>query len=146
MLTHTPESEWDGEQLYIELGDGTKWYPNRKGQEFYPKTVAAALSKLCRFTGHTREFYSVAEHSVKASYIVPEEFALEALMHDAHEMLVNDLAKPIKVFLRGAYEELVRKAEVELRRSFGLPDEEAAEVKLADIYMVVIEGYYLMPG
>ena len=44
--------------------------------------IAHALSNICRFTGHTRQFYSVAEHSVLCSYLVPHEDRMIALMHD----------------------------------------------------------------
>lgn len=55
--------------------------------------IAASLSKLCRYTGHCREFYSVAQHSVIVSLMVP---TLEALLHDATEAYMNDLSRPVK--------------------------------------------------
>jgi hypothetical protein len=143
-LKERVDSEMDKLEPYIELSDGHRWYPDRDGQDFYPETVARSLSKLCRFTGHCDRFYSVAEHCVKVSHMVPDEFAYEALLHDAHEMLVNDLSKPVKIKIGGSYEELEDKAEIEVRRSFGLSDKISDEVKLADVYMVCIEGYYLM--
>jgi len=132
--------------VYIDLGDGTQWYPGREGHEFYPEMIAAALSKLCRFTGHVRKFYSVAEHSVKVSYMVPEEFAMEGLMHDAHEALINDLSTPIKTFMGDAYTALADKADKDVRTSFMLMAVEPPEVKLADVYSCLIEADELMVG
>ncbi len=59
-------------------------------------TLAHSLSNICRFTGHVRAFYSVAEHSVLVSRIVPPQHALAGLVHDLHEALVTDVASPVK--------------------------------------------------
>lgn len=62
--------------------------------------IAHSLSNQCRFTGHVRKFYSVAQHSVLvANYLYVRSDAKEAwagLLHDASEAYVSDLARPVK--------------------------------------------------
>lgn len=131
---------------YIELSDGGKWYPAYENPKPSPEIIAHGLGNLCRFTGHAKFFYSVAEHCVKCSYLVPEEFAFEALLHDAHEIYTNDLAKPIKSIIEGSYSELEEIAEIELRTQYGLKPHISPEVKWADRVMVLIEAMDLLPS
>src|SRR5271170_7300011 len=64
--------------------------------EIYIKDIAHALAMQCRFTGHVRKFYSIAEHCVLGSHIVPKKLALQFLLHDASEAYIADINRPLK--------------------------------------------------
>jgi hypothetical protein len=57
--------------------------------------IAHALGNEPRFGGHTRRFYSVAQHCIHVSSLVRPKIALEALMHDAHEAYLKDVPAPL---------------------------------------------------
>jgi 5'-deoxynucleotidase YfbR-like HD superfamily hydrolase len=94
-----------------------------------PETIAECLAKLCRFKGHCRGFYSVAQHSLFVSdLVVLEEVKLPALLHDAHEAYdgFGDIARPAK-YLNGDVSSFLvahrRSIDVEIARRFGFdPD------------------------
>lgn len=58
--------------------------------------IAGALSKQCRYGGHTKKFYSVAEHCVHVARFATTERKLEALLHDGSEAYLLDIPRPIK--------------------------------------------------
>jgi hypothetical protein len=99
--------------------------------------IAHALSNICRFTGHTREFYSVAQHSVMASYIVPAGDELAALLHDAAEAYIGDVSAPLKSLLPD-YRAIERRVETALLEQFGITSMPAS-VKQADLRMLATE-------
>ena len=68
-----------------------------------PRDISHALAHLCRFNGHTREFYSVAQHSCIVAELVPEEHKLAALLHDAPEAYLGDMTRPLKQWI-GSYQ------------------------------------------
>ena len=61
--------------------------------------IARGLSRIGRYLGSGAHYYSVAEHCVELSHRVPEEYALEALLHDATEAFVGDMHSRIKELL-----------------------------------------------
>lgn len=105
--------------------------------------IAHALSNLCRFTGHTTHFYSVAQHSVIVSEIVPPALAFAALMHDAHEAYVGDISAPLKEIL-DQYQRVEALAAQTVRSRFGVPLKMPDEVGHADLIALATERRDLM--
>lgn len=59
--------------------------------------IAHQLSLICRFNGATREHYSVGQHSLEVSYACEPEQALIGLLHDATEIFIGDIVRPLKI-------------------------------------------------
>jgi hypothetical protein len=101
-----------------------------------------ALSNICRYAGHLPRFYSVAQHLVNTSRIVPVEMAFTALMHDTAEAFTNDLPTPLKWALP-IFKELETKIESAMGNRFGFEFPYPPEVKEADTIMLMLEKHYV---
>jgi hypothetical protein len=105
--------------------------------------IAHGLSNICRFTGQCDRFYSVAEHSVHTSYIVRSEFAWDALLHDAAEAFIGDVAQPLKSILPD-YKRIEARVECAVFDLLGVNNPLPDCVKKADLRMLATEQFQAM--
>jgi uncharacterized protein len=86
---------------WMQTYSGRAFWPlDPRAEEIDPLDIAHALGMLCRYGGHVRRFYSVAEHCVLmsewAEKVAGPKVALWALLHDATEAYVGDMVRPLK--------------------------------------------------
>jgi uncharacterized protein len=123
-----------GDDNFLTTISGTKFWPlDPRAEDVEIKDIAHSLSNLCRFNGHVRRFYSVAQHCVLVSQAVKPQFALYGLLHDAAEAYIGDMTRPLKhdPQMRRYKECDIRLTHVIYSR-FGLTDIEPTCVKEAD--------------
>ena len=107
--------------------------------------IARALANQCRFGGHSRVFYSVAQHSVIVSELVEQrggdaDDVFAALMHDASEAYLGDMPHPIKhrSSLGAAFKAAEDHLERALRNRFRIKAD-VPEIKRADRALLATE-------
>lgn len=129
---------------WVQTYTGRQFWPiDPRPEEIFIEDIAHSLSLICRFSGHCREFYSVAQHSVMVSYLVPEEDALWGLMHDASESYLSDIARPVKPFVEN-YKNLELGIEKVIAERYGMCWPMPASVKVADTIMLATEARDMM--
>jgi len=140
---------------FVEALDG-------KPQPIDFNDIAHALSQICRYTGHVRYPYSVAQHSVSVATLALEfatraecnrlsQVAAWGLMHDAAEAYLGDVSRPLKHMLLAhtdIYARLEDAVDAMVIDRFGLTvdDEIRRIVKQADTAMLYWERVALLPG
>jgi hypothetical protein len=135
---------------WLELQSGKRWYvmdPQAKDVDI--QDIASALSKVCRFGGHTRHFYSVAQHCVLGAEMIKADLrnskaAFHFLLHDASEAYLVDIPRPVKQ-LMPTYKELEDMTQQVIAEKFNLDFPFPAYVHEVDNRMLVTEQRDLLP-
>lgn len=121
-----------------------------KPEGITPEDVAYSLGNLCRFNGHVRRYYSVAEHCVWAAHLLEEygpSVQYAGLMHDGGEILHGDVATPLGRVLGYNFKLLKRDAQHAINTRFNVVDdcgETEKLVKWADTVLLHLEAQALM--
>src|SRR5579862_5085028 len=98
-----------GDDSWIQTYTGRKFWPlDPRSWDVCLEDVAHALAVKCRYGGHCRGFYSVAQHSVLVSQLLAEWKAdiwtvRWGLLHDANEAYSADVVRPIKNTMRDVW-------------------------------------------
>lgn len=160
----------DDKSVRVGVGGPTPWTLTASGIKLYylqptPDMISLSdichsLGNICRFTGATSQFYSVAQHSLLVGTLVKEalekegapynvEFwdqVLAALLHDAAEAYVSDIASPLKRAINGRYDEIEHGLLSAVFEHFTVDlGYHNGSVKLADNIALQIERFHLMP-
>jgi hypothetical protein len=123
---------------YIDLMDPST-------AKFLIEDIAHGLANTCRFGGQCSPFYSVAQHCVHVSLLVPPRYARGGLMHDASEAYVGDVQSPLKDLLRD-YQYIEDDVQFQIWIQHGGQGRNHPEIKKADLIALATEHRDLMPN
>jgi len=133
-----------GDNDWIQTYTGAMIYPlDPRPEDIHIEDIAHALAMSTRYCGHCSKFYSVAEHSVLVSHMVSPQNMRQALLHDASEAYISDIARPIKPFLSN-YKEIEEGLMKAIFAKFEVPFPLHEEVKIADATILHDEMLQLM--
>lgn len=139
---------------------GRRFWPlDPRPDDFCVEDIAHALALQCRFAGHCRVPYSVAEHSVRVSLYAEErlrhyhphgpevvrQFSLAALLHDASEAYCVDVPRPLKPYIQG-YAEIEGAVQIAIEQWADIPRGSIGNslIKHADEVLLATEARDLM--
>ena len=126
---------------------------NIQAEDINITDLAESLSKQCRFVGHCKGFYSVAQHSVYVAQLLPTHLQIYGLLHDAHEAIIGDISRPLKQLLRAYHpfqsdlDRIENEIQEAIYATLGISKpsvSEEAQVKTADTIMLATERRDLM--
>lgn len=117
---------------------------NPNAADIDPRDIAHALSHQCRFNGHAKNFYSVAQHACMVADLVLPEHRLAALLHYAPSAYLGHLIEPLKRCLL-FYRDLDELHWVRICERFQLNKALPKVIQSADLIVTATEQRDLMP-
>lgn len=125
-----------------------KWFLTSTGRQFWPldprpddihiEDIAHGLANICRFGGHCKSFYSVAQHSLIVANELPQSLRFCGLMHDATEAYIGDMVRPLKYQIP-QFREIEENLWRVIAEKFGLPEVIPSDVKTVDDAVLMTE-------
>lgn len=145
---HNPERKGGSIQTFT----GEIFYPlDPRMEEIHLDDIAHGLSNKARFTGHTRRFYSTAEHSVRVSKHLASVGAslmdqYVGLHHDDTDAYLPDVPTPLKVLPEFKwFRDLEDHMQKMCYERFGCVVTDYSIIKNSDIVLLLTEKRDLMP-
>lgn len=135
---------FEGRGPWLQTVNGGQFFPlDPRAEEIDVEDLSHRLAAEPRYQGATREPYSVAQHCVLLSYIVPLEDAWSALHHEDPEAWLKDIPGPLKPFLPD-YQKIEDKVWIACVERFKLPLLHPQSVKQFDLRIRLNERRDLM--
>lgn len=129
---------------WIQTFTGRRFWPlNPKPEHVFIEDIAHQISQKVRYTGACEWLYSVGQHSILMAREAPQHMKLRALMHDASEAYLPDVARPIKDDLPG-FREIENRVLNAIFRRFDIPNDPGGIVKTLDNRILVDEKMQVM--
>lgn len=121
--------------------EGTHVYPAHGAPTL--REIGIGLGRQPRFAGQTRKWYPVLAHSIVAALLLPAEWRVYGLLHDAHEAVLGDTVTTWKSPERHAQEDLLQ---ARIYERLGLPwpgPDATVALKAADLACLAAEAHVL---
>jgi len=123
-----------------------------KPADFIIKDIAHSLALLCRYNGHCRFHFSVAQHSwyvmeclKKVLHVESKQLLLTGLLHDAAESICGDMISPVKHHpIMRPYVDWINHIERVLAERFDIPFPFPPIIKRADNIMLATEKEHIV--
>jgi len=127
------------EEPYIITYTGRKICPvNPEPEQICIEDIAHSLAYKCRFNGHTRHYFSVAQHSIIVSNFCTHKLC--GLLHDAAEAYLSDVATTVKhLFPTMRYAEEILQETIDYKFGLDVSPDIRDNVKLVDKAVLKLE-------